>query len=168
LLPPDALPEDRAAFRAAYGLDKPIVVQYGRWFERLLHGDLGKGIQHKVPVVVVANSNSNILMMESAQDWYGQDAGLLCGPHAEPAHPFAATSGSGPRCSIFDTQRAGGEDVARQSRRRDQDTPAGPSRLASLHTRFAMATAPRSVGPVSPSRRGAGGMHRHTRRRDRE
>ena len=51
LMPPDALPEDRATFRAAYGLDKPIVVQYGRWIERVLHGDLGKGIQHKVPVV---------------------------------------------------------------------------------------------------------------------
>jgi peptide/nickel transport system permease protein len=51
LMPPDAQPEDRAAFRAAYGLDKPLVVQYGRWMERVLHGDLGKGIQHRVPVL---------------------------------------------------------------------------------------------------------------------
>jgi hypothetical protein len=30
-------------------------------------------IGHRM-LVLVANSNSNILMMESAQDWYGQDA----------------------------------------------------------------------------------------------
>lgn len=50
LMPPDAMPEDREAFRKMYGLDKPLIVQYGRWMNRALHGDLGKGIQYKVPV----------------------------------------------------------------------------------------------------------------------
>lgn len=51
LMPLDALPEDREAFRKAYGLDRPLIAQYGRWVNRALHGDLGKGIQYKVPVL---------------------------------------------------------------------------------------------------------------------
>ena len=51
LLPPDAMPEDRVLFRAMYGLDRPLIVQYGRWLNRVLHGDLGQGIQHKVSVL---------------------------------------------------------------------------------------------------------------------
>jgi peptide/nickel transport system permease protein len=30
LMPLDALPEDREAFRKLYGLDQPLIVQYGR------------------------------------------------------------------------------------------------------------------------------------------
>jgi ABC-type dipeptide/oligopeptide/nickel transport system permease component len=51
LMPPDALPKDREAFKQAYGLDQPLIVQYGRWLSRALQGDLGKGIQHRLPVV---------------------------------------------------------------------------------------------------------------------
>jgi ABC-type dipeptide/oligopeptide/nickel transport system permease component len=51
LMPPDALPKDREAFKKAYGLDQPLMVQYGRWLSRALQGDLGKGIQHRLPVV---------------------------------------------------------------------------------------------------------------------
>jgi peptide/nickel transport system permease protein len=50
LLPPDALPEHRQAFQQAYGLDKPLLVQYWRWISRAVQGDLGKGIQHKMAV----------------------------------------------------------------------------------------------------------------------
>src|SRR2546426_11647341 len=48
LLPPDALPEHRQAFKQAYGLDKPVLVQYWRWISRAVQGDLGQGIQHKM------------------------------------------------------------------------------------------------------------------------
>jgi peptide/nickel transport system permease protein len=51
LMPLDAMPEDREAFRKMYGLDRPLIVQYGRWLSRALQGDLGKGIQYKVPVI---------------------------------------------------------------------------------------------------------------------
>jgi peptide/nickel transport system permease protein len=51
LMPLDAMPEDREAFRNMYGLDRPLIVQYGRWASRALQGDLGKGIQYKVPVI---------------------------------------------------------------------------------------------------------------------
>lgn len=50
LLPPDALPEQRQAFQQAYGLDKPVFVQYWRWISRVVQGDLGQGIQHKMAV----------------------------------------------------------------------------------------------------------------------
>src|SRR5262250_3022434 len=50
LLPPDALPEHRQAFKQAYGLDKPVLVQYWRWISRAVQGDLGQGIQHKIAV----------------------------------------------------------------------------------------------------------------------
>jgi peptide/nickel transport system permease protein len=51
LMPLDALPEDREAFRKMYGLDQPLIVQYGRWISRALQGDLGRGIQYKIPVI---------------------------------------------------------------------------------------------------------------------
>src|ERR1700757_5237572 len=50
LLPPDALPEQRQAFKQAYGLDQPVLVQYWRWISRAVQGDLGQGIQHKIAV----------------------------------------------------------------------------------------------------------------------
>src|SRR5262249_7087637 len=51
LMPPDAMPPDRVRFRAVSGLDRQLTVQYGRWLTRVLHGDLGQGIQHKVSVL---------------------------------------------------------------------------------------------------------------------
>ena len=37
-------PERHAILRAEMGLDKPILVQYGRYVWGVLHGDLGKSI----------------------------------------------------------------------------------------------------------------------------
>jgi dipeptide transport system permease protein len=37
-------PERHAQLRAAYGFDKPVLVQYGIYIGRVLHGDLGKSI----------------------------------------------------------------------------------------------------------------------------
>ncbi|MGJ7568527.1 ABC transporter permease subunit [Variovorax sp. GB1R11] len=37
-------PERHAQLRAAYGFDKPVIVQYGIYIGRVLHGDLGKSI----------------------------------------------------------------------------------------------------------------------------
>jgi peptide/nickel transport system permease protein len=38
------------AFRQRYGLDQPLPVQYGRYLERLVHGDLGDSQQSHRPV----------------------------------------------------------------------------------------------------------------------
>jgi len=43
-------PERHAVLRAELGLDKPILVQYGRYIWGVLHGDLGKSIVTKQPV----------------------------------------------------------------------------------------------------------------------
>ncbi|MDN4614584.1 ABC transporter permease [Leifsonia sp. F6_8S_P_1B] len=43
-------PEIREAFRAKWGLDQPIWVQYGRYLWNILHGDLGTSQQTHRPV----------------------------------------------------------------------------------------------------------------------
>ena len=37
--------------RQEYGLDRPVLVQYGRYVERVLHGDLGRSIVTREPVI---------------------------------------------------------------------------------------------------------------------
>ncbi|MDJ0932232.1 ABC transporter permease [Breoghania sp.] len=44
IMPVDASAEQQAAMRTAYGLDKPLPVQYAIWIGKALHGDLGKSI----------------------------------------------------------------------------------------------------------------------------
>lgn len=51
LLPPDATAADVAALKHAYGLDKPIPVQYLLWLYHALHGNLGISIQTNRPVI---------------------------------------------------------------------------------------------------------------------
>lgn len=49
---PDAMPSAAqiAKVRVEYGLDRPLLVQYGDWLWRLLHGDLGQSYRLRVPV----------------------------------------------------------------------------------------------------------------------
>ena len=43
---------DRLAIEKSLGLDKPVLVQYGHWVERLIvHGDLGTDLWTKAPVI---------------------------------------------------------------------------------------------------------------------
>lgn len=44
-------PERHAELRADLGLDKPILEQYGIYIKNLLHGDFGKSIVTKTPVI---------------------------------------------------------------------------------------------------------------------
>lgn len=53
LVPPDAPPEAAAELRARFGLDRPVVVQYGRWLAGLLRGDLGESFARREPVTQV-------------------------------------------------------------------------------------------------------------------
>lgn len=43
--------EDLANMRAAFGLDRPIIVQYVDWLSRLLQGDLGASLRTRQPVL---------------------------------------------------------------------------------------------------------------------
>jgi peptide/nickel transport system permease protein len=44
MLGPLATPSELARLREEFGLDRPILVQYGRWIARVAHGDLGRSI----------------------------------------------------------------------------------------------------------------------------
>ena len=51
ILPPDASADLQAQVKALYGLDRPLLVQYGLWLVRALHGDLGQSIATGRPVI---------------------------------------------------------------------------------------------------------------------
>src|SRR5262252_8448131 len=54
LLAPEATPEQRAAFRAYYGLDQPLPVQYARYLARVVRGDFGQSFSFQAPALGVA------------------------------------------------------------------------------------------------------------------
>ncbi|AXK80689.1 ABC transporter permease [Pseudolabrys taiwanensis] len=47
LLPEDATPEQVASFRAAWGLDQPLLVQFWRFLVRIVHLDLGTSLRYQ-------------------------------------------------------------------------------------------------------------------------
>ncbi|MFN8636116.1 MAG: ABC transporter permease [Chloroflexota bacterium] len=51
LLPPEASPEQREAFRESYGLNDPLVVQYVRFVGRLVTGDFGTSMSTREPAL---------------------------------------------------------------------------------------------------------------------
>lgn len=57
-------PEARARIEAKYGLDRPLVVQYGIWLGNVLQGDLGTSIITRRPVsAMIAQVLPNSLML---------------------------------------------------------------------------------------------------------
>lgn len=50
-------PARRAELTAKFGLDQPLVVQYGVWLTRVFHGDLGDAIILKQPVLTLLLAN---------------------------------------------------------------------------------------------------------------
>ena len=64
ILPPDASADLQAQVKAIYGLDRPLVVQYGLWLLRAFQGDLGQSIATGRPVtgeILAAATNTFIL-----------------------------------------------------------------------------------------------------------
>lgn len=52
LLPPEAQVEDIARFKAEMGLDRPVIVQYIDYLEKItLHGDFGVSFVNKIPTI---------------------------------------------------------------------------------------------------------------------
>ncbi|MCA0942439.1 ABC transporter permease [Yangia mangrovi] len=69
IMPVDATAEEQAAMRAAYGLDKPLPIQYAIWIGNLAQGDMGKSIATGRPVaqeVFGAVQNSLLLAVSAA------------------------------------------------------------------------------------------------------
>ena len=50
VVPLGATPQSRAAFTHHLGLDKPVPVQFVKWFTALAQGDLGRSLQSDTPV----------------------------------------------------------------------------------------------------------------------
>ena len=51
LVPLDASPEDAANIRRGFGLDRPIHVQYAKFIERALQGDLGQSFKYRISAI---------------------------------------------------------------------------------------------------------------------
>jgi peptide/nickel transport system permease protein len=93
MAPPGATAEQVAEIRHAYGLDRPVIVQYLEYMNRVLHGDMGTSMRHGVPVVsLIRTTLPNTIQLALA-------AQLLAIVLAIPAGMFAATH----RNSVFDT-----------------------------------------------------------------
>ncbi|WP_430911650.1 ABC transporter permease [Methylobacterium sp. sgz302541] len=80
VLPVDATQATIEEMRAAYGFDKPLPVQYGIWFWRVLHGDLGTSIATGRPVLgEVSRAVVNSLILASVATLLGFTFGTLFG-----------------------------------------------------------------------------------------
>jgi ABC-type dipeptide/oligopeptide/nickel transport system permease component len=67
LVPANATVEARAQLTAHFGLDQPLVVQYGLFLWRALHGDLGQSFLYSQSVVaLVANRLGHTFMLAGA------------------------------------------------------------------------------------------------------
>ena len=87
LLGPQATEQDRVALRHTLGLDQPLPVQYGRWLERTVEGDLGTSIATSLPVtdlILPRFVNTIILTVASLflAILIGYSAGLFAALHA--------------------------------------------------------------------------------------
>src|SRR5256885_16954696 len=51
LVEPGASAADIAAIHHQFGLDRPLIVQYGLFVMSLLHGDLGQSFYYQTPVM---------------------------------------------------------------------------------------------------------------------
>src|SRR5262245_43610980 len=53
MLSEQATPAEGAALRHELGLDRPVYVQYFRYMDRVVHGDLGRSIRLALPVTTL-------------------------------------------------------------------------------------------------------------------
>lgn len=86
LLPPQASKAARAAFRHAYGLDRPLYLQFGLYLARALHGDFGTSIREGQPAlsVVLRRAPATLLLTSvsmAVSIFIGVAAGVLAAVH---------------------------------------------------------------------------------------
>jgi peptide/nickel transport system permease protein len=80
IAPADAPAEVIEALKSAYGLDKPVPVQYGLWVWRALHGDLGTSIASGRAVLTeVMGAVSNTFMLATIASLMGVCVGCVLG-----------------------------------------------------------------------------------------
>ena len=163
IMPVDATAEQQAAMRAAYGLDKPVPVQYLIWVGNLLQGEMGRSIASGRPVAEVFGAVGNSLLLAAAAAVIafpiGIFLGFLAGYFRDTALDRAVTALSITGVSVPELlagDRAGHHLF-------------GQSGLAAVDGRGAGRVAGLAVGlgayaPPGPARGDAGGgAHRHRR-----
>lgn len=80
IAPADAPAEVIEALKSAYGLDKPVPLQYGLWVWRALHGDLGTSIASGRAVLTeVMGAVSNTFMLATIASLMGVCVGCVLG-----------------------------------------------------------------------------------------
>jgi peptide/nickel transport system permease protein len=80
IAPADAPADVIAALKSAYGLDKPVPVQYGMWLLRAVQGDLGTSIASGRQVVTeVMSAVSNTLLLAGVAGFIGVLFGCVLG-----------------------------------------------------------------------------------------
>lgn len=87
IAPADAPEEVIQALKSAYGLDKPVPVQYGLWLVRAVQGDLGTSIASGRPVIAeVLSAVSNTLLLAGMAALGGVLVGCVLGALAGYRH----------------------------------------------------------------------------------
>ena len=87
IAPADAPAEVIEALKSAYGLDKPVPVQYGLWLLRAVQGDLGTSIASGRPVTgEVMSAVSNTLLLAGIAAFAGVLVGCILGALAGYRH----------------------------------------------------------------------------------
>lgn len=80
IAPADAPADVIASLKSAYGLDRPVPVQYGMWLWRAVQGDLGTSIASGRSVTTeVMSAVSNTLMLAGFASFAGVLAGCILG-----------------------------------------------------------------------------------------
>lgn len=80
VIPSDASAQEQADIRAAYGFDRPLVVQYALWAGRALQGDLGRSIATGRPVAgEIGDAVINSLILACAATLIGFTIGATLG-----------------------------------------------------------------------------------------
>ena len=87
IAPADALAEVIDALKSAYGLDRPVPVQYGLWLWRAVQGDLGTSIASGRAVVTeVFGAVGNTLLLAGIASGLGVLVGCVLGALAGYKH----------------------------------------------------------------------------------
>lgn len=98
MLPTHASEQDRLTLQRELGLDQPIAVQYVRFVERAVQGDLGQSIKFSQPVLpLIASKLPSTLLLATTATCLavliGLPLGILSGTH--PNSPFDVV------CTVF-------------------------------------------------------------------
>ncbi|EXJ11046.1 MULTISPECIES: ABC transporter permease [Nitrincola] len=80
VIPADAPAEVVIAIKEAYGMDRPLIVQFGSWIQRAVQGDLGVSVATGRPVMGdIGLALSNTLTLAFASAFIGFSGGILLG-----------------------------------------------------------------------------------------